>query len=166
VEQDAARRSAYIDFRKAEMLARHQEERSRLTEALERRWQAETKARAERLLRGFSGIWQRLTGRYAKIRAQNEKEALEALRRDRTEKDSVVLRQIEERQNLQQDIKAQRAASQAELLRLREDVARYMCPDGPDPDHTPSRRRDHYEGGSDGRPRSPRQRRRQGYDPD
>ena len=79
-ERDAARRSLQIDFRKAEIVGRHREERRALTEAHETRWQAETRKRAERLPKGFSGIWHRLTGKYAKVRAQNEREALECVK--------------------------------------------------------------------------------------
>ncbi|NWH07873.1 MAG: relaxase/mobilization nuclease domain-containing protein [Alphaproteobacteria bacterium] len=164
VERDAARRAAFIAFRKAELVGRHQEERKRLAEGLERRWQAETKARAARLPRGFSGIWHRLTGQYQKIRAQNEREALEALRRDRAEKDTLVFRQLEERQALQRDIQAQRAAAQEELLRLREDVARYQSLDREEPVRERKRERDDDDG-PDNAPPAPRQRRRQSYDP-
>lgn len=56
VERDAAKRSLQIDFRKAEIVARHQQERRLLTEAHEKRWRAETQARAARLPKGFAGI--------------------------------------------------------------------------------------------------------------
>jgi hypothetical protein len=55
-EKDAQRRSAFIDFRKTEVVGRHVEERRALGEAHEKRWQAETLARAARLPKGFSGI--------------------------------------------------------------------------------------------------------------
>ncbi|MCB9958685.1 MAG: relaxase/mobilization nuclease domain-containing protein [Rhodospirillaceae bacterium] len=164
VERDASRRSAFTDFRKVEIAGRHQDERGRLAEAHEKRWQAETSARAARLPRGFSGLWHRLTGGYAKVKAQNEREAFEALRRDQAEKDGLIVRQIEVRQALQRDIKAQRAAAQEELLRLREDIGRYQTL-GED-DRIIRRTRD---AGDDpdrpSRPRAPRQRRRRGFDP-
>jgi len=166
-ERDAKRRAAFIDFRKAEVVGRHQEERKQLIEAQEKRWQAETLARAARLPKGMSGIWHRLTGRYGKIKAQNEVEALEGLRRDSSEKDELVFRQIEERQKLQQDIKTQREAAQAELLQLRADVTEYMTLDNQDQDHDQSRKPDHDPDGDDDgpRPRPPRSRRRRGFEP-
>ncbi|MAZ18504.1 MAG: relaxase [Ahrensia sp.] len=124
-ERDAKQRLAVTAFRKTEMVARHQDERQKLWAAHDKRWQAETRLRAERLPKGFSGIWHRLTGEYGKIKAQNEREALDAYRRDREEKDAVVFRQLEERQTLQRDIKAQRSIASDELMRLREDVANY-----------------------------------------
>lgn len=124
-ERDAKQRLAVMAFRKTEMVARHQDERRTLWSALDRRWQAETRQRAQRLPKGFSGIWHRLTGQYAKIRAQNEREALDAYHRDRAEKDAVIVKQLEERQALQRDIKAQRSVASSELMRLRKDVASY-----------------------------------------
>lgn len=165
-ERDAARRSLQIDFRKVEIVGRHQEERRQLIEVHEKRWQAETRKRAERLPKGFSGIWHRLTGKYAKVRAQNEHEALEALRRDRTETDALIFKQIEERQAVQRDIRAHRAAAQEELLRLREDVAHYMRDDRHDLDHTPLRKREktcEEEGRK--RERAQTTRRRRGFEP-
>jgi hypothetical protein len=47
VELDAKRRLATIAFRKTEVLARHQDERQKLWAAHDRRWQAETRARAQ-----------------------------------------------------------------------------------------------------------------------
>ncbi|GKY88140.1 hypothetical protein STA1M1_20090 [Sinisalibacter aestuarii] len=166
VERDAQRRSAQIDFRKAEIVGRHQEERRQLAEAHEKRWQAETRKRAERLPKGFSGIWHRLTGKYAKVRAQNEHEALKALHRDRTETDALIFKQIEERQAIQRDIRAQRDAAQEELLRLREDVAHYMRSDRFDPDITPTRTRERTREDKDRkREHAPRTRRRRGFEP-
>ncbi|MFV0512895.1 MAG: relaxase/mobilization nuclease domain-containing protein [Jhaorihella sp.] len=165
-ERDAARRSLQIDFRKAEIVGRYQEERRALTETHEKRWQAEKRKRAERLPKGFSGIWHRLTGKYAKVKEQNEREALEALHRDRAEKDALISRQIEERQAIQRDIRVQREAAQEELLRLREDVAHYMRNDRHDPDHTPMRKREKKREYDDRkRERAPRPHRRRGFEP-
>ena len=159
-------RPGKIEFRKAEIVGRHQDERRRLSEAQESRWQAETRQRAERLPKGFSGIWHRLTGRYAKVKAQNEREALEALPRDRAEKDALVFRQIEERQTIRREVRAQREAAQQELLRLREDVAHYMNLDRPAPENAPTREhaaKAEEEGHQ--RERQPRARRRRGFEP-
>ncbi|MHA3976487.1 relaxase/mobilization nuclease domain-containing protein [Halovulum sp. GXIMD14794] len=165
-ERDAKRRSAQIDFRKAEIVQRHREERRQLTESHEKRWQAETRRRAERLPKGFSGIWHRLTGKYAKVRAQNEHEALEALHHDRAEKDALIFKQIEERQAVQRDIRAQRESAQEDLLCLREDVAHYMRDDRPDPEISRTRKREKdREEESRKRERVSRPRRRRGFEP-
>jgi len=163
-EKDAQRRMAFIDFRKAEVVGRHIEERRALGEDQEKRWQAETLERAARLPKGMAGIWHRLTGRYAKVKAQNERETLEALHRDSDEKDALIMRQLEERQALEREIRAQREAAQEELLQLREDVASYMELDRMD--QTRSRKIERDGDGDDGpRPRPPCSRRRRSFDP-
>ncbi len=164
VERDTQRRSKQIEFRKAEIVRHHRKERHQLTEAQEKRWKVETQKRADRLPKGVSGIWHRLTGRYAKVRSQNESEALEAVHRDRAEKDTLIFKQIEERQKIQRDIKTQREAAQEELLRLREDVATYMRDDPSDPDHSISH--ENERGKADQKPDyAPRSRRRRGFEP-
>lgn len=124
-ERAAKQRMAMLAFRKSEMVARHRDERSKTWAAIEKRWLAETKERAQRLPRGFSGIWHRLTGQYARVKAQNEQAALQAWQRDRAEKDALIFRQLEERQALQRDFKRQRAIAVEELMQLRMDVANF-----------------------------------------
>ena len=124
-ERKAAQRSEELAQQKAALASRHRAEREKLATGLERRWQAETQRRAQRLPKGFSGIWHRLTGQYAKIRDQNEREALEAYHRDRMAKDDLIFRQLDERGSLQSYIRAERLVSQRRLAVLREDVANY-----------------------------------------
>ncbi|MCB1497740.1 MAG: relaxase/mobilization nuclease domain-containing protein [Bauldia sp.] len=165
-ERDAKQRLAVMAFRKTELVGRHQDERQKLWAALERRWEAETKRRAQRLPKGFSGIWHRLTGQYSKVKAQNEHEALEAYRRDRAEKDALIFKQLEERQTLQRDIKAQRAIAQEELMQLREDVANYRNLDRYDRYHRRGRDRDKDDDEKQRkRTRDQRPRRRRGFEP-
>ena len=123
--RDAKQRFAMIDFRRSEMVALHKDERSNLGARHEKRWVAEANERSQRLPRGFSGIWHRLTGQYAKIKAQNEQDTLQAWQRDQAEKDALIFRQLEERQILQRDVKKQRAIVREELMQLRNDVANY-----------------------------------------
>ena len=125
-ELEAGQGRKALEFRRSEMAGRHREERKMLIEAQEKRWTAETNARAARLPRGFSGIWQRITGKYSKIREQNERAAWAALLRDRSERDTLVSAQLDERRDLQYEMREQRERQQADLLLLREDVARYQ----------------------------------------
>lgn len=100
---------------------------------------------------------------FLKVKAQNEREALEGLHRDRDEKDALIMRQFEERQALEREIRTQREAAQEELLQLREDVASYLELDRID--HTRSRKVERDGDGDDGpRPRPLRSRRRS-FDP-
>lgn len=133
-EASTRQRLAMLDFRKTEMVARHQEEHAKLTKAHDKRWQAESQQRARRLPSGFSGIWHRLTGQHAKIKDQNEQETLLSWQRDRAEKDALIFKQIEEREALQRDIKRQRSLASGELMQLRKDVANYREIERPDPE--------------------------------
>lgn len=135
--RDAKQRYAMLDFRRTEMLSRHRDERQGLSRLHEKRWLAETNERASRLPRGVTGLWRRLTGEYAKIKRQNEEELLKAWQRDRAETDALIVRQLEERQSLQVDIKRQRARAHDELMRLRCDIMEYQTADGPDRDPEP-----------------------------
>ncbi len=155
-ERDAKQRAAILDFHKKEMVARQQDERARLWRKLENRWQAETKERAQRLPRGISGIWHRLTGQYARIKARNEQETLKAWQRDRAEKDALIFRHLEERAALQRDIQRQNERSQKELMQLRADVVKYQ----ENPDHKPPLTRDREEA-----ERQRRKARRRGLEP-
>ena len=86
-EKEKQRRSASFEFKRKQSVERQRAEREKLEKSHQDRWNSETNARAKRLTSGLQGIWQRLTGKYAKIKHQNEQEALLALQRDRKEKD-------------------------------------------------------------------------------
>jgi hypothetical protein len=94
------------------------------TKQTERR-QADERTRMDRLPRGLFGLWQRLTGKYQKIRKENEVEAQNAFLRDRGEKQSLILHQLEERQRLQSKIQQNRTAYYQSMQSLRQDMARY-----------------------------------------
>lgn len=97
--------SAALKFQYTQTIQRQRDERETLSHAQELRWNAENAARAQLLSKGFRGIWDRLTGKHAEIKKQNERGALLALRRDRDEKDSLIFRHIEERERLQHRIR-------------------------------------------------------------
>ena len=70
-------------------------------------------------------MWQRITGKHRRLREKNEHEACNALLRDRGERDDLILDQLAERRALQAEIREQRERQHADLLLLREDIARY-----------------------------------------
>jgi hypothetical protein len=129
------REFATLAFKRADLVQRQREERARLEEAHRKRHIAETKARAARLSRGLRGIWDRLTGKYGKIRTQNEREAFEAYRRDQAEKQTMVERQLGERRTLVAEVRRVRQIQSEEMTRLTEDVALFVrlgAREGPD----------------------------------
>lgn len=115
-----------LEGKRQDLVSRHRTERQNLKEAQEARWIDETKKRFDRLPTGLKGIWSRLTGRYAKIRARNEQELSRSRARDRGEKQGLVVGHLRQRQALQRDIKQLRQRHTREITRLYRDVATYM----------------------------------------
>ena len=76
--------------------------------------------------RGFRGVWDRLTGKYAHIRRQNELETWQCYLRDRTQMDMLIERQLDERRDLQREITHVRNIHAKEMTQLHRDVAHYM----------------------------------------
>ena len=112
--------------RKQSLRNHHQENRAALNAKQEERWKKETIERSKRLPRGLKGIWYRLTGKYKKIRHQNERETEKCRIRDRDEKQALINRQFKERKNLQSQIQETLNKHKSEIQNLRQDIARYM----------------------------------------
>lgn len=127
-EAETARKREYarLAFQRADLTQRHRDERQRLAAAQEARRIAENNERAARLSKGVRGIWDRLTGKHAKIRQQNEAQARESRQRDQAQEQAMIERQMQERQALQQDIHRVREMHAEEMARLNEDVAHFL----------------------------------------
>lgn len=110
---------AALTFERAELVQLQRSERTLLKHAQEQRWDEESRARSQRLATGLRGIWHRLTGKYARVKRQNEVESLQARQRDRTEKDKLIVKHLGERQSLQHKIRDQRNTHSLELRELR-----------------------------------------------
>jgi len=126
VEAGHKTQSAALAFRKANLVERQRKERALLDEQHAKRWAKEEQARAARLSKGFRGLWDRLTGKYAEFRRQNEAETLKALQRDRTEKDGLIFSHIEERQLFHKQRNELRAAQARQVEGLHHDIATYV----------------------------------------
>jgi hypothetical protein len=121
-------KSASFDFRKAQLVQRHRDERDRLAKAQEQRWINGTKLRSQRVGRGLRAIWQMITGKYRRIAMLNEQEALEDARRNRVEEQALIDRQLGERHVLQNEIQIFRRTHTRELSTLRRDQQIYSHP--------------------------------------
>ncbi|MCC7037247.1 MAG: hypothetical protein IT560_08045, partial [Alphaproteobacteria bacterium] len=108
------------------LVAVQRKDRAALIERQEKRWTQETRQRAERLPRGFKGIWHRASGAYKKVRLQNEAETKAALDRDRKELHALVREHLLERQELQKSVNKYKEEYKAEALRIRREIARYV----------------------------------------
>ena len=89
------------------------------------RWQQETQQRSERFRKGFKGLWDRLSGKHAALKKQNEQETLKAYERDKHEREAMIQKQIQERQKLQEQIRQERQRQAKERLTLYRDIERY-----------------------------------------
>jgi len=88
--------------KRKELVARQRTERDALRRQQEARWEKENQARTAKLRTGLMGLWDRLTGRYRRVKRQNEREAIAAYRRDQAEKQKLVQMHLAQRRDLQQ----------------------------------------------------------------
>ncbi|MFY7930929.1 MAG: relaxase, partial [Oligoflexus sp.] len=103
----------------------HQSARKEFDTKIEDRWDAEQQARASRTRKGWAGVWDFMTGRYFKVRKQNELEVQFAKERDRTERHGLITAQLKERQELQSNIKTARRREAEQVLALYRDAAKF-----------------------------------------
>jgi hypothetical protein len=107
------------------LTAAHKAARDGLDKVHAERWNAEQNERASRTRKGWAGVWDFLTGRYFKVRKQNEFEVQFAKERDRTERHKLVGDQLKERQALQDRIKSARRKGVEQVLALYRDAAKF-----------------------------------------
>lgn len=112
--------------KKRSLQHQHQNERSQLQQKQEKRWQQEALERSQRLPKGFKGIWFRITGKYSKIREQNERETENCRSRDRGETQSLIDEQLTHRQRLQQQIQPVIENHKQKVHDLRKEIAKYL----------------------------------------
>lgn len=116
-----------VEFKRNQMVERHRIERTGLTQLQKQREERETAARTARLPeKGVAKFWSKITGKYSKLKAENEHDAWQALRRDQSERDKVIARQLDERQRLQEVIKKMRQERSEEIAAIRQEIANYM----------------------------------------
>lgn len=125
LQQKRQKRSLSFEFKRKQLIDRQQQERSSLEEKHKQRWEAETNERAKRLTHGLKGIWHRLTGKYAKVKHQNEQEALLAMQRDRKEKDELIYRHIEQRQQINLRERSEQNRQDLEIDQIKQDIQQY-----------------------------------------
>jgi phage gp46-like protein len=103
----------------------HQAERQAFDTKLETRWNEEQRTRSSRLRKGIAGAWDFLTGKYFKIRKQNEMESKFARERDSHERHVSIHAQHKDRQALQELIKDNRRREAERILGLYRDAAKF-----------------------------------------
>lgn len=113
-----------LQYRK-EVVERQRSERARLESEQNARQTLEMQERARRFAGGLRGLWHRVIGKHAKIRDQNEQEAQQAAQRDRTEREKLIHRQLDERRPLHQQIKRTKEAHAKQVDELHRDIASF-----------------------------------------
>jgi hypothetical protein len=110
---------------KQKLTEAHQTARKSFDAKVKDRWDAEQRERSNRTRKGWAGVWDFMTGRYFKVRKQNELEVQFAKERDRTERHGLITAQLKERQDLQSNIKTARRREAEQVLALYRDAARF-----------------------------------------
>ncbi|MDJ0628821.1 MAG: relaxase [Rhodobacter sp.] len=90
-----------LDRRRSQLIARHRAERAMIDKGQAARWEKEAATRKARLRKGLAGLWQRVSGKFTRIAAQNEAEAFAALKRDRERRQRLIEAQLGERHELE-----------------------------------------------------------------
>lgn len=124
-EETKGRRSASFEFKRQRLVEDQRKERQAMEEAQRKRWDTETKECSQRLSKGLLGVWHRLTGKYEKTKRQNELDALLAIQRDRTEKDELIFKHIQQRQQLSLRQRSEIHTHELEIELLRQDIQDY-----------------------------------------
>jgi len=121
----ASQEKADLEEQRRNMARIHLEERAKLDAGQKARAEQEARQRADRFRKGMKGVWDLLTGQRAKLEKQNQLEAMWALRRDQDQRQSVIGAQLQERQSLQDEIKATRTRHAQSLRDIHFDATNY-----------------------------------------
>lgn len=123
-EARARQREQDIERRKAALRERQRGEREKLKREQSTGQSHEAQGRAARFRKGVRGVWDWISGRTAKTRKQNEREAAEAARRDERERSEVISQQLEQRRALQRGVRELKAETARDAETLRMDISR------------------------------------------
>ena len=124
-EKTRARKEAFAR-QKQSLVERQRAAREQLRQSQEARALNEQKARQARFSKGLRGIWDKLRGEHSKLKAQNEREALEAHRRDQAERDRLVHDHLSQRRLLSQRYERMKETTRELQSSLREDWRKYQ----------------------------------------
>ncbi|KQT58053.1 hypothetical protein ASG52_22840 [Methylobacterium sp. Leaf456] len=105
-----------IEAKRRAMVALHRAQRRALAGMQAFRAAEEARERNIRLRKGLLGIWDRVTGRHARLRRQNETEAVLAERRDAEARQALIDQQLATRRQLQGKVRQTRGAHQREVV--------------------------------------------------
>jgi len=152
-DRQSLERAPLVEKRNA-LVRQHRIERERLRLKQDERAKAEAQARSDRLRKGLGGLIDTITGKARAIREANAAEAYDCLKRDQSQRDDLVIAQMEERQALQKRIEALRTRQSNDRRLLARDVMQFLR--GPARGfETADRERDRSRSEEPSRPRRP-----------
>ncbi len=108
------------------LVERHRQERAHLKQFQETRRQQETLTRSSRLPTGLKALWFRVTGKYRVIKNENEANATQCEKRDQTERQNLIDRQLHERRYLQHEFRLMRHQHGIQIKKLNRDMGDYL----------------------------------------
>lgn len=118
--------------RAAQLTAEQRQERVHLAERQSARQRDETAARARKLRTGLVGLWDKITGRAAGLRQQNQLNAWECAKRDAAQRDALIRAQMDERRKVQSRIEKMRLRHIEERRDLHREIMRRAASRDPD----------------------------------
>ncbi|MGH1466134.1 MAG: relaxase/mobilization nuclease domain-containing protein [Cognatishimia sp.] len=121
-----AHETAPFNKAKSEMVSQHRQERRKLSVGQKTRWQREAQERNKRLNGGLRGLWDRLSGKRSETRKLNQREAFQAWKRDKQQREFMVKEQMKERQKLQRQIEQVRSKHRSERRMMVRDIMRVL----------------------------------------
>lgn len=129
IADEFARAAETLEGKRLMMVERHRSERKRLEERQTKRASEEARERAAKFRRGLVGLWDRLTGKHSTLKAQNAREFASCMDRDRLERQTLIDRQLGDRQLLQDEIRSERALHSREVARLHKTLTKSISGD-------------------------------------
>ncbi|AVO51400.1 relaxase [Ectopseudomonas mendocina] len=117
------RQASTLQQRRKETVQHQREQRAELEKAHRARREREAQQRARRFSTGVRGVRDWMTGKHARIRRQNEQEALLNWQRDRAERERLIFKQIEDRQLLHAEIRQMKQEHARQVAELHRDIA-------------------------------------------
>lgn len=119
------KRKAFIEAKRQEMVMQHKGQRDHLEKIQQERLEKERAIRQSRYRTGLRGLMDRVTGKYKTITRQNEQDILQALERDRKEKDDLIFTHLEQRRQLDQRNERLQSFTQQKQQELTNDISTF-----------------------------------------
>ncbi len=126
-----------LNAKKQKLVNRHQKQRKELKENQDKRQVANMQKRANRFRKGLRGLWDKIRGRHAKIKAKNSLEIFWQSQQDAREKQNLIDAQLAERQILQKQIQQMRFQHTKTTTKLYRDIGFYLRMEHPEPSQKP-----------------------------